>query len=178
MQAQHAHSAPSGSRGALIGGFVLVVIGVAALAAQYWPDAGRYVPLVIGLGLLALFAANRSYGALVGGSILTGLGAGVVAAQFVDNSSGNVEGAIVVLGLGLGFIAIWALAQLMSLKERHIWPLIPGMILVLVGSGLLLDLLSGDAARYFVPAAVIAVGLLVMLAGWLRMSRNDGSSPT
>lgn len=176
MQAQPAQPSMGGSRGAIIGGFVLVIVGAGALAAEYWPEFGRYIPLVVGLGLLALFAATRAYGALVAGSIVTGIGAGVVVSDFVGNST--AEGAVIVLGLGFGFVAIWVISSLMSLKESHWWPLIPGGILLLVGGGLALDLLTGDASRVVVPAAVVLIGLLVIIVGFTRTSRGQGGTST
>ena len=44
---------------------------------QLEPDIGRFVTLIIGLGLLAVFVVRRDYGFLVPGSILTGIGIGL-----------------------------------------------------------------------------------------------------
>jgi hypothetical protein len=161
---------PNQSRSALIIGFVLVLIGGGALVSQLLPDFDRYVPLVIGLGLLAVFFMTRSYVALVFAGILTGIGAGLLAADLLPGTKD--DGAGTVLGLGFGFLGIWGLSWLFRLKEHHFWPLIPGGILVLVGIGLVLDLFDTDASKWVIPAIVVTIGVLVMAGGFLRMSRE------
>lgn len=158
------------SREALVGGFVLVLIGGAALAAQLWPDIDRYIPVVIGIGLLGVFFITRAYLALVFGAITTGIGVGLLASDFFPTA--DADGPGVVLGLGAGFVSIWIISGLMNLKEHHFWPLIPGGILLAVGIGLTLDLFEDDLSKYVVPALVMAFGLLIMLIGYLRMGRT------
>lgn len=162
------------SRSARIWGFVLILIGGGALAAQVWPDFDRYIPLVIGLGLLALFIISRSYGALIGGAIMTGIGGGMMAADLYPKSIG--DGAGVTLGLGLGFISIWLIGLVLRLKEHHFWPLIPGGILVLVGTGLTLDAFNQDISKYVVPGIVLGIGILILIVGFARSSRDKGAS--
>ncbi|HLB44234.1 MAG TPA: hypothetical protein VJK49_02515 [Candidatus Limnocylindrales bacterium] len=169
-----APSRANSSRNALLGGFVLVLVGGAALASELWPDVDRYIPLVIGLGLLGVFAINRAYVALVGGAIMTGIGTGLLVADVFPGD--NVDGPGAVLGLAFGFIGIWLVGSVMNLREHHFWPLIPGGILLLVGIGLVLDLFTDDISRLFVPAVVVVVGVLIMLLGYLRMSRGAGST--
>jgi hypothetical protein len=67
----------------MIVGAVLLVVGFAALIAQVTPEFARYVPLAIGLVLLAIFAGTRAYAVLVLGSIFTGMGGGLVAAELL-----------------------------------------------------------------------------------------------
>jgi hypothetical protein len=160
----------SQSRTALIIGFVLVLAGGGALVSELLPDLDRYVPLAIGLGLLALFLMTRSYVALVFGGILTGVGAGLLVADLLPGIKDDGPGAV--LGLAFGFLGIWTLSWLARLREHHFWPLIPGGILLLVGIGLVLDLFDTDASKWVVPAIVVTIGVLVMLAGYLRMSRE------
>jgi hypothetical protein len=155
MQAVTEHKS---SREPMVGGMVLVTIGVALLLAQLAPQLGQYIVLVVGLGLLAIFAFTRAYGALVGGAIVTGVGAGVAIAA---STTGDISGAAVVLSLGLGFVAIWATSYLLRMAERHWWPLVPGAILVSIGGALLL----GGAAPNLIalwPLALIALGVLVI----------------
>jgi hypothetical protein len=156
------------SRTAFIIGFVLVLVGGGALVSQVLPDFDRYVPLVIGLGLLVVFLVTRSYVALVFAGILTGIGAGLVAADVMPGT--RDDGAGTVLGLAFGFLGIWAVSWLYRLREHHFWPLIPGGILFLVGIGLVLDLFDTDASKWVVPAIVVTIGVLVMAYGYLRMS--------
>ena len=164
----------SQSRTALVVGFVLVLIGGGALVSELLPDFDRYLPLAIGLGLLAVFFVTRAYIALIFGGILTGLGAGLLVADLLPGTEDDGPGAV--LGLASGFIGIWLVSWLTRLKEHHFWPLIPGGILALVGFGLVLDLFEQDASRWIVPAIIVGIGVLVMLAGYLRISREQGTT--
>jgi hypothetical protein len=161
----------SQSRTALVIGFVLVLVGGGALVSELLPDFDRYVPLVVGLGLLAVFLMTRSYVALVFAGILTGVGAGLLVADVLPGTKDDGAGSV--LGLAGGFLGIWAVSWLFRLKEHHFWPLIPGGILLLVGIGLVLDLFDTDASKWVVPAIVVAIGVLVMAAGYLRMTRES-----
>jgi hypothetical protein len=164
----------SQSRAALVVGFVLVLIGGGALVSELRPDFDRYVPLVIGLGLLAVFLVTRAYIALIFGAILTGVGAGLLVADLLPGTEDDGPGAV--LGLASGFIGIWVVSWLTGLKEHHFWPLIPGGILLLVGIGLTLDLFENDLSRWVVPAIIVGIGVLVMVVGYLRMSRESGTT--
>ena len=164
----------SQSRTALIVGFVLVLIGGGALVSELLPDFDRYVPLAIGLGLLAVFFVTRSYIALIFGALLTGVGAGLLVSDMLPGIKDDGPGAV--LGLAGGFLGIWLVSWLTKVKEHHFWPLIPGGILLLVGIGLVLDLFENDLSRWVVPAIVVGIGVLVMVAGYLRMSRESGTT--
>lgn len=157
----------------LIGGLVLVGLGVVLLLAQYAPAVGVYVPLVVGLALLAVFAVRRSYGALVAGAIVTGVGIGVAIAA---NASGEIAGAAVLLSLGGGFVGIWLLSQLFGLAERHWWPLVPGSILLFIGSALAIGGGAMSLITYW-PVVLIAVGVLIVLRALLPADRRDEVSP-
>jgi len=162
------------ARSALIWGFILIVVGGTALAGQLWPDAERYIPLAIGLVLLVIFGISRSYLALAGGGIMTGLGVGILVGEALPDV--DASGAAVTLGLGVGFIAVWAISGLLNMKEHHLWPLIPGTILCLVGVGLTLDLFSQDWSKYVIPAIVVGIGVVVMAVGYVRMNQGHGGS--
>jgi hypothetical protein len=166
----NAQNARDRNRGAIVSGFVLALIGGATLVAQLWPDLSRYIPFVLGVGLLGIFALTRAYAALVVGGILAGLGVGLLVSETLPTD--EAAGAAVVLGLGTGFVSIWIASKLLSLREHHAWPLVPGGILVAVATGLTLDLFEGDLSRYVVPAAIALVGLLIMLGGYVRMNRT------
>lgn len=151
--------------GSWVGGVVLVAIGVAFLLGQLLPNAGRFVPLLVGLIFLAVFLVTRSYGFLVPGGIVTGVGVGVVLAV---EDQGRVGGGLFLVSLGLGFIAIFVLGALFRLRENHPWPLIPGGILCTIGLITLAGTRYGDAARYAWPAALIVLGLMFVLRGLIR----------
>ena len=164
-----ARSEPRRQRDVVIGGFVLAIIGAAALIAEFFPSFSRYVPLAIGLGLLLVFALARSYLALVGGGILTGLGGGLVIAAVVGT---NADGPGVVLGLAAGFIGVWLISSLLGMKERHWWPLIPGGILLVVGTGLAVEAAGSTLAQWFVPAVVLVAGVAIMVLGYFGVRRT------
>jgi hypothetical protein len=124
-------------RDVVLAGFVVALIGAAALVSELWPGLDRYVPLIVGLGLLVTFAVGRWYATLVGGSVLTGLGVGLLAAEL--SGLPEIDGAGAVLGLAGGFLGIWIISAVVPLKQRHWWPLVPGSILAVVGTAVLAD---------------------------------------
>ncbi len=146
------------NRDSMVGGVVLIIIGAGLLIAQFVPDLGRYVVLVIGIGLLAIFAVNRTYGALVGGSIVTGVGVGVVLGA---TYTGEMAGAAVLMSLGAGFLFIWLVSYLLRMKERHFWPLVPGTILFAIGGALATGGRATDLISYW-PIILIVIGVLVI----------------
>jgi hypothetical protein len=161
-----AQARPGSTRDALLVGFVLVLIGTAAVISELWPDFDRYLPLLVGIGLLAVFVASRSYLALVGGAIVTGLGVGLAVAELFPG--GEADGPGAVLGLGVGFISIWLISTLLALKESHWWPLVPGLILTTVGVGMVFDAVSQPLV---VPILLVVVGAAIMVVGYLRLTR-------
>jgi hypothetical protein len=149
----------------MIVGAVLLVVGFAALIAQVTPEFARYVPLAIGLVLLAIFAGTRAYAVLVLGSIFTGMGGGLVAAELLA-VTGELEGGLITLGLGLGFYSIWAVSSFLGLKENHWWPAIPGTILSLVGVGLLVNAFEEPLVG---PTILVGVGVVLIALAYVRM---------
>lgn len=137
-------------------GLVLVGVGAALLVIMTTDVGGELVFVVLGLAFLVAYASSRLYGLLIPGAILTGLGAGLVAAgQGAPDAAG-------VLGLGLGFVAI-ALVDRFRAPGRAgwWWPFIPGGILTVTS----LPALTGlpELGDYLIPAALVVVGLLLLL---------------
>lgn len=142
-------------------GVVLVALGILLLLSREIPDVGRFVVLVVGLGLLLLFLATREYGALVPAGIVTGVGAGIVLASEYQDQLG---GGLFLISLGSGFVAIWVLSGLFRLREHHWWPLIPGLIMGSIGAATVLEEPGQPAAE------AIATGwpiVLVLIGLWL-----------
>jgi hypothetical protein len=131
------------------------------------PDLGRLIPLLLGLFLLVLFALRRQYGLLVAGCIVTGVGAGVA---LQGGATGEQAGGLVVLSLGLGFLAIYLLGLLLRLPESHWWPIIPGGILTFIGGVLVSGRFVDEALRWW-PAVLVVIGLLVIAQTFLRPRR-------
>ena len=162
-----AESRPTGGRDLMLVGFVIVLIGAAALVSELWPDFDRYLPLAVGIGLLGVFLVNRSYLALVGGGITTGLGTGLLLAQVFQGQQADGVGAL--LGLGGGFIGVWLVSVLAGLKERHWWPLVPGTILLTIGTGLAFDALAQPLVG---PAILVLIGVLLMGVAFVRVRQT------
>jgi len=154
-----------------VGGAVLVVIGAGILLGQLFTDAEQYILLGIGVLLLVLFAVSRNPGTLIGGGIVTGLGTGVLIAA---NTTGDIAGAAVLFGLGLGFVGVWLVGTLMRIEETTIWPLIPGAILVVLGFVVLAGPEMAEAFAWLWPVLLIVLGVVVIGAAVLR--RGGGSS--
>jgi hypothetical protein len=157
-----------------VGGVVLIVIGVALLVGQVYGDAGRFILLGIGLVLLVLYAVTRSPGALIGGGIVTGLGAGVLAASYLQ---GDSSGSAVLFGLGAGFLLVWLIGLLGGHEETRVWPLIPGTILVVIGAGIYAQA-DPRLVSIVWPVAIIAVGVIVIVAALLRRPAPQATGGT
>jgi hypothetical protein len=164
----------TGPRDRIVFAVVLIVVGIGGFVSQLvdvTPVAGGVVVLLIGVGLLGAFSLTRQYGYLIPGGIMTGLGAGIVVSEYLT-LTGEASGGVIVLGLGLGFVSIWAVSSLLNLAQHHWWPLIPGGILSTVGGALLIGGRTVALLDYWY-VAVIAVGLILLWRGSIE-SRSRG----
>jgi hypothetical protein len=159
-----AQGAGTGPRDRIAFAVILIVVGIGGLLTQMLeptPDVGGWIVMLIGVGLMGAFAYTHQYGYLIPGAIMTGLGAGIVISETVTLATDEATGGVVVLGLGIGFLAIWVIGEIVHVAQHHWWPLIPGGILAVVGGALLI----GDQAIQLLDywgVAVIAVGLFVL----------------
>jgi hypothetical protein len=151
-------------------GLFLFLVGVALLGATTIGFGAELIVAFLGLAFLVAYAATRSYPLLVPGAILSGLGTGIVA------QAAGAPGALVVLGLGLGFLAI-PVIDLVASEGRPgwWWPLIPGGILTIVGTAEFTPV--REAGRYVVPAALIVVGVLLLLRRGGPTIQPEAASP-
>jgi hypothetical protein len=143
-------------------GVILIAVGVTLFAVQLLHLDGDVIVLVIGLIFAIAFAATRRYGLLVPAGILTGLGTGIVLEDL------GVMGEPVALGLGLGFLAIYAGDVLTSGARApgRWWPLIPGAILTVIAAAE--STFGPDGARLIQqgwPILLIAAGAWILLRG-------------
>jgi hypothetical protein len=143
-------------------GVILIAVGATLFAVQLLHLDGDVIVLVIGLVFAIAFAANRRYGVLIPAGILTGLGLGIV----LEDS--GVQGEPVVLGLGLGFLAIYVADFLTSGARApgRWWPLIPGAILTVIAGAE--STFGAEGARLIEqgwPILLIAAGVWLMLRG-------------
>ena len=149
-------------RSPLTFGAVLVVVGVVLLAYRFSDTlAAGSAPLVIGLGFITWWAMSGNFGLLVPGGVLGGIGLGMV----FDAAGTSGDG--VPLGLGLGFLAIYVLDAVRRREWSRWWPLVPGVVLVVVG------LFSNTSAwdtlgGYGWPLILIVVGVVVLVVGLSR----------
>lgn len=163
-------------------GITLVVIGLLALAANLWRADIFGLLILPALGIMFLVGAfmRRISGLLIPGSILMGLGVGTFLQQTLyASASDTARGAIVVLGLAIGFLAIMPLMQVME-KRFYWWPVIPGGILLIVG----IALMAGTAGVAFLqtlgilwPFALIAAGAYLLWLVYRRPHRDRHGLP-
>jgi hypothetical protein len=94
--------------GGWLPGVVLIVIGVMLFAVQLLHLEADFIVLIIGLVFAMAYVATRTYGLLIPAGILTGLGTGIRLEDF------GYTREPVVLGLGLGFLAIYGIDAVAS----------------------------------------------------------------
>ncbi|HEY5387617.1 MAG TPA: hypothetical protein VIL79_06910 [Thermoleophilia bacterium] len=146
-------------------GAVLVVVGAVLLGGRFNDVIAAGGPaLWIGLGFLTWWAFSGNYGLLVPAGVLTGLGAGLML-DHVD-----FYGNPVALGLGVGFLAIYALDALRRQRSSSWWPLVPGAVLVVVG---LLQNTSGrdSLGELGWPLFLIVIGIIIIGGALSRRAR-------
>jgi hypothetical protein len=159
-------------RGGWVGGLVLILLGVIFLIQQINPDLiGGWI-FLIGLALVFLVAyvMTRQYGFLIPGCILLGLGIPVALMEQDIVSDPTGQGGLVVFGLGLGFVAIWLVDMLVARgRPGAFWPLIPGVILFLVGISILAENEQWltDIGQWW-PLVLIIIGVWILIDRLLR----------
>jgi hypothetical protein len=155
---------------------ILIIVGLVGLASQVVeppPALGGWVVLLIGLAFAGAFAYTQKYPFLVPAGILAGLGTGILLSENLA-VTGEQSGGLVVLGLGVGFLSIWAVGALVRAAGNHLWPTVPGGILTVVGVALLIGGQAVDLLDYWGVGAV-AVGLVLLVRAWLQTPRSDAS---
>src|SRR2546428_278448 len=133
-------------------------MGAPLFAIRWLPLAAGFIVLLIGFTFAAASAAPGRYGLLIPAGVLTGLGAGILLQDFA------VTREPVVLGLGIGFLAIYGvdLAARRSPQRARWWPLIPGAILTIIaGAG---GAFGDEGGRTIQQAWPI---ILVVIGAWL-----------
>lgn len=159
-------------RGSWVGGLVLIILGAIFLINQLNPDLISGWIFLTGLALifLAAYVSTRQYGFLIPGCIFLGLG---VPVALMDNkviADSTGQGGLVVVGLGLGFVAIWLIDTLVARgRPGAWWPLIPGVILLLVGASILAENQGWLASiGQWWPLIFIIIGVWILLDRLLR----------
>ncbi len=148
--------------GGWLPGVILIAVGMTLFAVQLLNLDADVIVLVIGLVFSIAYAATRRYGLLIPAGIMTGLGTGILLEDF------GVVGEPVVLGLGLGFLAIYAVDALTSGARApgRWWPLVPGAILTIIAGAE--STFGAEGARVIAqwwPILLIAAGAWLLLRG-------------
>jgi hypothetical protein len=143
-------------------GVILIVIGTALFAVQLLHLDADVIVLIIGLVFATAFVGTRLYGLLIPAAVLVGLGTGIL----LEDLGYTREP--VLLGLGLGFLAIYGVDVATSGAHQpgRWWPLIPGAILLVIA------VVSGAfgpegerAIQQGWPIVLIAAGAWLLLRG-------------
>jgi len=139
-------------------GALLITVGIVLFAAQQLGVGWDVIVLVLGLVFLVAYAATRLYGLLIPAAILCGIGVGLVLGHRAPLRE------TVVAGLAVGFLAIYAVDRVMTGARRRWWPLIPGLILLVVAiEGGAFGPEGERAVDLFWPVALIAAGAFLLL---------------
>jgi len=155
-------------RSTLIGGALLVAIGLLVLLAQNVQAETLgllFLPTLGGLFLIAGIV-GRQAGFIIPGGVLTGIGVG---ALLIQGSSGplseTAQGGMFFLAFAGGWFLITVLTAAFTCHTQW-WALIPGTIMALIGSALLLGgaaLNMLEFAGRWWPLSLVALGLVIIV---------------
>lgn len=148
----------------LYSGTALIVLGLTLYFLRSFDGLGRSaIFLLVGGAFLAAYFYRREFGLLVPACLTSGLGVGMLGeGAFLDGYNSKL------VGLGLGFVAITLIALLYQ-RRFHAWPLIPGVVLFLLG--------VPDAFDYALtnwPLILVALGVLILV----RAIGGRGATPS
>ena len=158
------------TRSRLAAGLMLIVLGAGLYGMQYLAPMGESVTLTLLGGLcIAAYFYSRFYLLLVVGCVVLGLGIG----SFGERTY-SVVGEFTKVGLGIGFVLIYVI-DLLYRRRSHWWPLIPGIILILLGFR------AWRQFRQFIfsdgwPLILVFVGVVILL-GALGRRLGAGRTP-
>jgi hypothetical protein len=149
-----------------IAGAILVAIGLAFLATEWFALGDAFVIGSIAAVFVVAYALTRRYGFLVPGMILAGAAVGTGLQDYGYDPSGG----LVAIAIGAGFLAIY-LVDAAARDASRWWPLIPGTILMLFG---LSEVTEGTAAARLIeqlwPLVLILAGVGVLFGASRRSS--------
>lgn len=141
-------------------GLILILIGAALFVLNNFegPTDTIIFFLVGGLFLVG-YLLRRAFGLLIPACILLGLGIGSVFEESALPISSFTS-----IGLGIGFVAITVIDFLYR-RRAHWWPMIPGLILIVVGVGSdYMDL--GEVLSRGWPLILVLIGIFM----WMGMT--------
>jgi hypothetical protein len=165
-------------------GVILIVVGLAIFALNLQGIGLRLLrpgPLFLGAiggAFLGGYAYTRWYGFLIPGCILASLWLSITLAGLLPPRPGDLEGAIIVGGLGVSFFAICLVDRFYGGRRRIwlLWLLIPGLVLLVIGgllglTGLGMELTVEQwqiLGNMVLPLGLIALGVWLVLRWALR----------
>jgi hypothetical protein len=122
---------------ALIPGCVLGGLGLTLLFSQLrWMDLALSLAIGVAIPLLIWGLAERKVGLIIPGSLLVGIGPGLFHAWgVIPVGNGLVSTGIMLVWFSLGWFLILVFTRMVKQRVAW-WPLIPGGILGVVGTGL------------------------------------------
>lgn len=150
---------------------IIIVLAAASLIQLFAPNLLHpgLTLFLIGLVFLILHFANwvREAVTLVAGWVLAGFGLSFWGLTLDVLAPLSIS--LILFGLGIAFVAIFLTATPEERIDSHKWPLVPGVLLLLVGMVLVLE---GSLGRekfwsYFVPLIPSAVAIWYLLE-WRR----------
>ncbi|MDZ7705294.1 MAG: hypothetical protein U5L04_12515 [Trueperaceae bacterium] len=145
---------PRGSWWALIPGFALLGLGVAAMRDDF---AGSYFLSITGLGFAMVYLLdNRRWWALIPGGALVTLG--LVAGADVVFAGWDVGGALFFLGLAATFGLLYALPRS---RGRQAWALYPAIALAVLAM-FTVSFMGGPLGAIW-PLLLVGVGVYLLL---------------
>ncbi len=150
---------------AIFVGVLLVLFGVMNILARFFDFNYGFIFLP-GIVMLAWGIYARSAGWMIPAGILNGIGLGLMAQQsrWAMGLSDIQSGGIFLVAFALGWFSIALFTSLFT-SEKHVWALIPGTIMALIGAAVLsgtpgLEILKYTG--YVVPVGLIIAGLAVI----------------
>jgi hypothetical protein len=156
---------------ALVPGSVIVPAGLVFLITPMRAfDFAFYIPLGLGIGLLAWGLGARLFGLIISGSLLIGIAPGIYIAWGLPLESNSLaQTGIMLVSFALG----WALITLFSRRVTQgfvWWPIIPGAVLAISGWGLYIGGNPGNAVSFISNSA--SIGLILFGLYLLLMKRG------
>ena len=153
-------------------GLILVIVGLAVFAREWFTVADAVVIASIGIAFLLAYVFTRRYGFLVPGMIL-GVGSVGVALQ---DSGYDESGGLVAIAFAVGFLGVY-LVDLFARDGSRWWPLVPGTILTLIGGDALVRHAgANDVVARLAPLVLVIAGVVVLVAALRRAPRPGPSA--
>ena len=148
-------------------GTALIVLGLALYFLRSFEGLGRSaIFFLVGGAFLAAYFYRREFGLLVPACLICGLGVGMLGEDaFLRGYHATL------VGLGIGFVAITLIALLYQ-GRFHAWPLIPGVVLILLGVPDTSRILHYALTNW--PLILVALGVLILV----RAIRGRGATPS